>query len=84
MGSGIICTLSDTCCTDVENGQTFWNTLPNDVCNLNKYEVIYGGPANKIYDNTTENSETLYLLTTEDIIFLLAEKTKKKQSVVTF
>ena len=30
LGSGIICTLSDTYCTDVEYAQTFWDTLPND------------------------------------------------------
>ena len=28
LGSGIIFTLSDTFCTDVEYGQTFWNILP--------------------------------------------------------
>ena len=75
--SGIICTLSDTYCTDVEYEQTFWNTLREDVCNFNKYEVTDEGPANKSYDNTTDNSETLYSLTTEDITFLLAEKTRK-------
>ena len=69
LGSGIICTLSDTYCADVEYGQTFWNTLSKDVRNFNKYEVIYEGPANKTHDNMTENSETLYLLNTEDIPF---------------
>ena len=63
--SGVVCTLSKTYCTDMEDGQTFWNTLPNDVCNFKKYEVIYEGPANKAHDNTTENSETLYSLTTD-------------------
>ena len=76
-GSGIICTLSESYCTDIEYGQTFWNTLPNDVCNINKYEVIYEGPANKKHDNTTDNSETLYSLTTEDITFILTEETRK-------
>ena len=61
LGSGIICTLSDTFCIDVEYGQTFWDTLPNDVCNFNKYKIIYEGPANKTYDNTTDNSETFNL-----------------------
>ena len=77
LGAAIICTLSDTFCTDVEYGQTFWDTLPNDECNFNEYEIIYEGPANKIYDNTTDNSETFYSLTTEDITFVLAEKTRK-------
>ena len=78
-----MCTLSDTYCTDVEYGQTFWNTLPNNVCNFNKYEVIHEVPANKTYDNTTTNSEPLCSLTTEDITFLLAEK-QENQLLVTF
>ena len=53
------------------------HTLPNDVCNFIKYEVIYEGPTNKIHGNTTDNSETLCALTTEDITFVLAEKTRK-------
>ena len=77
LGFGIICTLSDTFCTDVEHGQTFWDTLANDVCNFNKYEIIYEGQVNKTYENTTDNSETFYSLTTEDITFVLAEKTRK-------
>ena len=83
LGTGILCTLSDTYCTEVEYGQTFWDTLPNDVCNFNKYEVIYEGPANKTHDNTTDNSETLYRLTTVDITFALAEK-QENQFVVMF
>ena len=75
--SGIICTLSGAYCTDVEYGRTFWNIFPNDVCDFNEYEVIYEGPANKRYENTTDNSETFYSLTTEDITFVLTEKTRK-------
>ena len=29
LGSGMMCTLSDTYCTDVEYGQTFWNISRN-------------------------------------------------------
>ena len=75
--SGVIYTLSKTYYTDMQDGQTFWNTLPNDVCNFKKYEVIYEGLANNTYDNTTENSETLYFLTTDEITFVLAEKIRK-------
>ena len=78
LGYGLKCTLSDTFCTDVEYGQKFWDTLPNGVCNFNKYEIIYEGPANKIYDNTTDKSETFYSITTEAITFVLAEKTRKQ------
>ena len=75
--SGIICTLSDIYCTDVEYGQTIWNTLHNDVCNSKKHKIIYWEPANKTYDNGTDNSETLYSLTTENISFVPAENTRK-------
>ena len=45
--SGVICSLSDTTCTDeLDGGQTFWNTLPNDNCNSQKYTVLYEGSAN--------------------------------------
>ena len=67
--SGVICTLPKTYCIGMEERQTFWSTLPNDVCNLKKYEVIYERPANKTHDNTTENSETLYSLTTNEMTF---------------
>ena len=75
--SEITCTFSDTFCTYVEYGQTFWDTLPNEVCNFDKYEIIYEEPANKTYDNTTDNSETFYSVTTKNITFVLAEKTRK-------
>ena len=83
LGSGIICTPSVTYCTDVEFGQTFWDTLPYDACNFNKYDVIYEGAANKTHDNTTDNSETLHSLRTEDITCVLAEK-QENPFVVTF
>ena len=51
---------------------------------IHKCEVIYEGPANKKHDNTTNNSETLYSLTTKYIPFLLSEKKQEKPFVVTF
>ena len=39
--SGLICSLSDTKCTDeLEGGQTFWNPLPNYNSNFQKYTVL--------------------------------------------
>ena len=73
--SGIICPLSETQCTDeLGGGQTFWNALPNDNCNFQKYSVLYEGPANRTYDNSTLNPEIIYSLTTDDITFVLAQK----------
>ena len=75
LNSGVVCLISDSTCTDVEGGQTFWDPLPPDTCNFKNYEVLYTGPANKTYDNTTESSELLYSLVTEDVTFVLAHKT---------
>ena len=52
--SGVICSLSDTTCTDkLGGGQIFWNPVPNDNCNFQKYTVLYEGSAFKTYDNST-------------------------------
>ena len=72
---GVICSLSDTTCTDeLGGGQTFWNPLPNNNCNLQKYTVLYEGSANKTYDNSTLNPQVIYSLTTNDITFVRIQK----------
>ena len=74
--SGVTCSLSESHCVDMEGGQTFWNPLPDDICNFNKYEILYAGFANKTYDNSTSNTDILYSLTTQDITFVLTQKAK--------
>ena len=44
--SGVICSLSESHCVYMEGGQPFWNPLPDDICNFNKYEILYKGYAN--------------------------------------
>ena len=60
----------------MEGGQTFWNPLPDDICNFNEYEILYEGFANKTCDNSTPNTDILYSLTTQDITFVLTQKAK--------
>lgn len=62
----------------MEGGQTFWESLPRDMCVTKKYEVLYQGLANKIYDEKVETSEVIYSLITDDTVFSLAEKERKK------
>ena len=58
----------------MEGGQTFWNPLPNDICNFNKYELLYEGFVNKTYDNSTQNTDIS--LTTQNITFVLTQIAK--------
>ena len=60
----------------MEGGQTFWNPLPDDIWNFNKYEILYEGFANKTYDNSTPNTDILYSLTTQDITFVFTQSAK--------
>ena len=71
--SRVICSLSDTACADeLGGGKTFWNPLPNDNCNFQKYTALYERLANKTYDNSTLNPQVIYSLTTNDITFVSA------------
>ena len=76
----ITCSLSESHYVDIEGGQTFWNPLPDEICNFNKYEILYEGFANKTYDNSTPNTDILYSLTTQDVTFVLTEKAKNPLS----
>ena len=37
---GVTCSLSESHCVDMEGRQTFWNHLPDDIFNFNKYEIL--------------------------------------------
>ena len=74
--SGTTCSLSESYCVDMEGGQTLWKPLPDEIYNYNKYEILYGGFANKTQDNNTQSPDILYSLTTQDITFVLTQKAK--------
>ena len=50
--------------------------MPDDICNFNKYEILYEDFANKIQENNTQSQGILYLLSTQDITFVLTQKAK--------
>ena len=77
--SGITYSLFESHRVDME-GQTFWNPLPDDVCNFNKYEILYKGFASKTNDNSTQNIDILYSHTTQDINFVPTLKAKNPVS----
>lgn len=75
--SGTVCTLLDGQCIDRENGYTYWDTLPTDYCNSNKYSILYAGLANKISDaSATEFGvlRTVYAVESDSTTFALAVK----------
>ncbi|EZA48478.1 hypothetical protein X777_13776, partial [Ooceraea biroi] len=72
--SGITCELSDTTCTDMEGGNTFWDPLSHESCSFPGYSLLYEGFANRIIDSITENSQTIYSLTSQDTSFALATR----------
>ncbi|EZA46687.1 hypothetical protein X777_03446 [Ooceraea biroi] len=72
--SGVICELSDTTCTNMEGGNTFWDALPHDSCKFACYSLLYEGYAEKIIDSITERSQTVYSLASHDTTFALATR----------
>jgi len=74
--SGVTCELSTTRCTDIEGGETFWESVPTDQCKFSDYGVLYTGHANKIFDPINERSQTAYSLTTSNMIFSLTSTGK--------
>ena len=60
----------------MEGGQTFWNYLPDDIRNHNKYGILYEGFANETQDNNTQSPDILHYFTTQDITSVLTQKTK--------
>lgn len=74
---GTVCPINPGRCRDFSGTQAFWNPLPQDSCNFNKYGVLYEGPADKIEDSTGQYGETVYSVTSSDITFALATKHSK-------
>jgi len=51
--------------------------VPTDTCNFQRYDVLYEGPANKIFeDSSHSDSPVIYSLVTQEITFALM-KTKE-------
>ena len=66
--SGTMCTFTDDHCIDMQYGYAFWDTLPTDACEANKYSGLYTGPINKIIEKNNER-RPLYVLEAEGLSF---------------
>jgi len=67
--SGMTCEFGSVECIDIEGGDTYWDPVPVGPCKFSDYSIIYEGYADKIIDE--ELHQTVYSLTTQDIIFAL-------------
>lgn len=74
LSTGTTCLLSDGTCLDMENGYTYWDSLSDDRCRFNNYQVLYEGLATRISDKSVGMLETVYALVSKDITFALGKK----------
>lgn len=65
--SGQRCQLQQGSCLDSEDGYTFWESLPTDYCNFNRYDILFEGKATKL-SSQNQDSPTIYTVTTEETI----------------
>lgn len=72
--SGTTCELSKGQCTDLDGGDTFWESLPQDSCKFNNYGLLYEGFATKIIDILNEQTQIAYSITTDNTIFALTSR----------
>lgn len=72
--SGIHCDLKAGQCTDIEGGNTFWKSVPEDTCKTTNYGVLYDGHATKMLDSSDSDSQVIYSITTKDTTFALASR----------
>uniref|UniRef100_A0ABD2XAL0 Reverse transcriptase RNase H-like domain-containing protein n=1 Tax=Trichogramma kaykai TaxID=54128 RepID=A0ABD2XAL0_9HYME len=72
--SGTTCNFASESCIDSEGGNSFWKTLPTDICNFHRYSVLYEGQAEKITDEGEEDARRVYAVTSQDITFGLTAR----------
>ncbi|XP_057340584.1 uncharacterized protein LOC130677748 [Microplitis mediator] len=71
--SGIRCAYSTENCMDIEGGNTYWEIIKRDACELDRFRVIYEGNALKVKDNSVKDyGEEIYTVTTNQITFALS------------
>ncbi|XP_025157199.1 uncharacterized protein LOC112589174 [Harpegnathos saltator] len=76
--SGVYCELKAAHCVDIEGGNTYWDTIPDDSCKGSSYGVLFDGYAIKMQDSTDAGSQTVYSITTQDTTFALASRGEVK------
>lgn len=73
--SGVRCDLTEEHCIDSDGGNTYWDSLPFDTCDMYRYGSLFRGYANKIVD---DDHQTIYSLTTGEVTFALIARGVKR------
>lgn len=70
------CPFSSGECEDNDGSIVTWPSMPHTGCNFDQYDVLYDGPAQKIYDNSpmVEDVEEVYTVKNGEITFGLAKR----------
>lgn len=72
--SGIRCKVSSEEWTNVNESQSFWNNLPTDSCQFNRYDVLFEGTAYKIAPQPGQESAlTVYTISSYRVTFALTK-----------
>lgn len=69
--SGQRCGFQTGACLDTEDGNTFWEAFPSSQCTFKEYDVLYEGPATKIFHH--DENTIIHTATEGDTTFTLAE-----------
>lgn len=74
--NGRHCKLSSNACLDTDGSAVFWTLTPPNQCSFSNFDVLYEGPAKRIYDNTTQDQdiEEVYSVENGDVTFGLSRK----------
>ena len=68
LDSGTRCVFTDQECIDAVYGHAYWDLVPTDVCETNRYTLLYSGRASKIVEKDNERSP-LYVVESDGIAF---------------
>lgn len=73
--SGTVCDLADESCIDIDDGYTFWNSVPTGTCDFEMYDILYEGVAIKYQGtlNTHTYNTTIFTLESQDTTFALTQ-----------
>lgn len=74
--TGVHCKISDLSCLDDDGSNVYWSPLPEDEYQFHSYDVLYQGPANKIYDSGSRYP-VIYSVTTEETTFARSQKSER-------
>ncbi|RLU21202.1 hypothetical protein DMN91_005575 [Ooceraea biroi] len=69
--SGTTCTYTYSSCMDIDGRHTFWESIQQDHCKFNQYDVLYEGYASRMLDTFLEQPQIIYSLSTQEITFAL-------------